>query len=192
MHWAKRAQRVTFFAARPGQVLSNIYLGGYDPSNFDTVKMCSVPLPSVATPEGQAGEKKENASQNEENPKGKGSDGGGILLGVVRGEVDLLMDPGDGSSKPMTKPLSVSNRTVLAPLGEAHSVRVTSLAKNWGSLRDMQDRNALTIWYYVHACPHGLFHLSIGFLSGAGWEQLYSPGSGTRKGWLMEYGIQRK
>lgn len=180
-----RDQGVTFFAARAGQAgLSNVYLGGYDPSNFNTTELCSVPLPpspgagheyhTTGTPDGVDDGVAETA------------EGGGILLGVAMGEVDLLTEAGNGAAEPKTQALKVGSGTVLAPVREGHSVRVaTPKAKG----RVVEGK--LAVWYYVHSCPDGLFHLCIGFLSGAGWEQLYAPHMGTRKGWLREHGVPR-
>lgn len=179
--WAMRDQRVTFFAAREGQAgLSNVFLGGYDPSNFNTTELCAVPPPSfpAAGDASDASGKPAEASTVE---------GGGILLGVAMGEIELLTDPGQGESQPKTQVLKVETGTVLAPQRQGHSIRAAG-----SSHAHRKGRRALAVWYYVHSCPDGLFHLCMGFLSGAGWEQLYPPHLGTRKGWTMEHGVPRR
>lgn len=157
--WAMKGHQVTFFAAHPGQAgLSNVFLGAYDPSNFNTTDLCAVPAPA--------------------NAKEGSGEGGGVLLGVAKGEVQLLVDPGDGTrSAPESRALKVATGTVLAPVGRGHAV--------------LPAGRGLAVWYYVHSCPEGLFHLCIGFLSGAGWEQLYPGRVGTRKSWTMEYGVPK-
>lgn len=216
--WAARNQSVTFFAARPGQSLSNIFLGGYDPGNLNTTALCSVPEPprsyantDTGGRQAQDAEGSSTSSSSTSSGSGKGvdtdtededadaplADGGGILLGVLAGEVDLLTDPGDGGSK--AKKQRLTNRaweTVVVPTGRGHSVRAAkgavALAAAAAAPQKRHERNeGLAIWYYVHACPEGLFHLCIGFLSGAGWQALYKPTVGTRKGWVMEHGVPK-
>ncbi len=164
-----KGQRVTFFAGHPGQAgLSNVFLGAYDPSNFNTTELCSVPAPP-------------NADANA--ARGSAVEGGGVLLGVAMGEVQLLTEPKAGQHEPDSRVLRVANGTVLAPAGQGHTVRAGASPK--------QRVGGLAVWYYVHACPDGLFHLCIGFLSGAGWEQLYPSHLGSRKSWTMEYGVPK-
>eukprot|EP00752_Nemacystus_decipiens_P004634 g4228.t1 len=169
--WTMKGQGVTFFAARPGQAgLSNVFLGGYDPSNFNTTELCSVPAP--------------NGGGGGSN-SGGAVEGGGVLMGVAMGEVQLVTDPKNGQPQPESRVLKVSNGTVLAPVGQGHSVR-PGVGASPGKGR------GLAVWYYVHSCPDGLFHLCIGFLSGAGWEQLYPNRVGAgRKGWTLEHGVPK-
>lgn len=166
---------MTFFAARAGQTgLSNVFLGGYDPSNFNTTELCAVPEPPAsAMSGGTAGP--------------SSAEGGGVLIGVAMGDVELLTDPEQGGSEPDIRELKVGTGTVLAPKGQAHSIRARPSSANMGSRP-----GGLSIWYYVHACPNGLFHLCIGFLSGAGWGQLYPSHLGTRKGWTMLEGVPKQ
>lgn len=213
-----------------------MFLGGYDPSNFNTVELCSVPppLPQPAsghtTSQASDGRERDNTTGDQdvtahdgeddiEERGQRGGDGGGILIGVAVGEVIILTDPAAAGSnskgsnrgeqqqqQPYEQKLSARNGTVLAPLGEGHSVRAsvspsprgrkTSIfgEMSAGQQRQRQteaEEGELAIWYYVHQCPYGIFHLCIGFLSGAGWEQLYTPQSGTRKGWVMEHGVSK-
>lgn len=167
-----KGQGVTFFAARPGQAgLSNVFLGGYDPSNFNTTELCAVPARPTATGGGGGS-----------NKAGGPAEGGGVLLGVAMGEVQLVTDPKNGQPEPESRALKVSTGTVLAPVGQGHTVRAGGAAGGGG----------LAVWYYVHSCPDGLFHLCIGFLSGAGWEQLYPNRVGAgRKGWTLEHGVPK-
>lgn len=175
--WTLRGQRVTFFAARAGQAgLSNVFLGAYDPSNFNTTELCAVPVP----PPPAAG----HASGARGKTPEESAEGGGILLGVAMGEVQLLTDPGEGKSEPKTRALKVGTGTILAPTKQGHTVRAGSSSS--------KGRGGLAVWYYVHSCPDGMFHLCSGFLSGAGWEQLYPPHVGTRKGWTMEHGVPKR
>ena len=168
-----KGQGVTFFAARPGQAgLSNVFLGGYDPSNFNTTELCAVPAPSSGA----------NANANA-NANGGPAEGGGVLLGVAMGEVQLVTDPKIGQPEPESRVLKVSNGTMLAPVGQGHTIRPGGASPGKGGL---------AVWYYVHSCPDGLFHLCIGFLSGAGWEQLYPNRVGAgRKGWTLEHGVPK-
>ena len=169
--WAMRGYGVTFFAASAGQTgLSNVFLGGYDPSNFNTTELCAVqPPPDLAAA-----------------VDGDSAERGGILLGVAMGEIELLTEKKSGASEANSRVLTVKSGTVLAPTYQGHSVRA-------GSAPVSRRRGGeLAVWYYVHSCPEGLFHLCIGFLSGAGWEQLYPPHLGTRKGWTMEHGVPRR
>lgn len=103
-----------------------------------------------------------------------------------------MIDPGDGRTVPNKQKLSSASRfgeTVLVPGGKGHSVRA---ARGGGAVAgDVRGEAGLAVWYYVHACPSGLFHLHIGFLSGAGWQQLYEPTAGTRKGWVLEHGVPK-
>lgn len=184
--WAMKGQRVTFFAARPGQAgLSNVFLGGYDPSNFNTTELCAVPAPT-----GSAG------------TAGRSAEGGGVLLGVAMGEVQLMTDPKNGQAEPESRVLRVATGTILAPVGQGHTVRPgggeasSSSAPPAGSPGKEGKKRAaaggLAVWYYVHSCPDGLFHLCVGFLSGAGWEQLYPNRVGAgRKGWTLELGVPK-
>ncbi|CAM9469147.1 unnamed protein product [Laminaria digitata] len=177
--WALRGHGVTFFAARAGQTgLSNVFLGGYDPSNFNTTELCAVKSP----PDPAAG----HASNAGGKPVDASAESGGILLGVAMGEVELLTEEKSGVSEANSRVLTVRSGTVLAPTGQGHSVRAGS------SPVSGRRGGGLAVWYYVHSCPEGLFHLCIGFLSGAGWEQLYPPHLGTRKGWTMEHGVPRR
>lgn len=207
---------MTFFAARPGQALTNVFLGGYDPVNFNTTDLCSVPQPPSSysntdpgkqTQKNEAGSSSSSRTANEgggttgvgEKGGGRGekadapvADGGGILIGVAAGEVELLTDPGDGRGEPKKQKLTGRNWvTVLAPMGEGHSIRAAKGAPAPGLVELARQEEGLAIWYYVHACPDGLFHLCIGYLSGAGWQELYKPSSGTRKGWIMAHGVPR-
>ena len=179
--WAMRDQRVTFFAARAGQTgLSNVFLGRYDPSNLNTTELCAVP--PIPAPAAASEATRETGVPDEEA-------GGGILLGVALGEVQLLTEPDDGGSEPESRSLRVSTGVVMAPKESAHSVRPSSSSPLAG--RRGGSRGALAVWYYVHSCPDGLFHLCAGFLSGAGWQALYPPNLGVRKGWTLEYGVPR-
>lgn len=175
-----RGHGVTFFAARAGQTgLSNVFLGGYDPSNFNTTELCAVNPP----PDPAAG----HASDARGKPAdGDSAESGGILLGVAMGEVELLTEEKSGVSEANSKVLTVRSGTVLTPEGQGHTVRAGS------SPVSGRRGGGLAVWYYVHSCPDGLFHLCIGFLSGAGWEQLYPPHLGTRKGWTMAHGVPRR
>lgn len=182
--WSMRDQRVTFFAAREGQAgLSNVFLGRYDPANFNTTKLCSVPpLPPPAAAS-------DNAYQGDiETP---GEEAGGILLGVAHGEVQLRTEPNDGKQDEIeTVTLTVRMGVRPAPVGRAHSIWPSSSMSAGGQRRG--GRGVLSVWYYVHNCPDGLFHLCAGFLSGAGWQQLYHPQIGTRKGWTMQHGVPKR
>ncbi|CAM9305075.1 unnamed protein product [Ectocarpus sp. 13 AM-2016] len=166
--WAMKDQRVTFFAGYPGQAsLSNIFLGGYDPSNFNTSELCAVPAPPNAEASGSG-------------------EGGGVLFGVAMGEVHLMTDPKNGQPQPESRVLTVGSGTVQAPLGQGHTVRPGASSPVAG-----KRAGGLAVWYYVHSCPDGLFHLCIGFLSGTGWEHLYPSRMGTRRGWTMEHGVPK-
>ncbi|CAM9227953.1 unnamed protein product [Pylaiella littoralis] len=173
--WAMKDQRVTFFAARSGQAgLSNVFLGGYDPSNFNTTELCAVP----ARPGGSGGGGRAE--------KVSAEDAGGILFGVAMGEVELMTEPETKngqqqqqmSAEPESRVLKVGTGTISAPTGRGHTVRAAGVG-----------RGRLAVWYYVHSCPDGLFHLCVGFLSGAGWEQLYPGMLGIRKGWTWQNGM---
>ncbi|CAM9483537.1 unnamed protein product [Ectocarpus fasciculatus] len=168
--WAMKDQRVTFFAGYPGQAsLANIFLGGYDPSNFNTTELCAVPAPPNAEASGSG-------------------EGGGVLLGVAMGEVHLMTDPKNGQPQPESRVLTVGSGTVLAPVGQGHSVRPGASSSPVAGKKRV---GGLAVWYYVHSCPDGLFHLCIGFLSGTGWEQLYPSRMGTRMGWTLEHGVPK-
>lgn len=186
-----KGQRVTFFAARPGQAgLSNVFLGGYDPSNLNTTELCAVPAPP-AQGSGSGSRSSSSASA------GGSAEGGGVLLGVAMGEVQLVTDPRNGQPQPESRVLKVGTGTVLAPVGQGHTVRAGGFAGAGAAPPGSPGRRArgggLAVWYYVHSCPDGLFHLCIGFLSGAGWEQLYPSLAGAgRKGWTMEHGVPKQ
>lgn len=169
-----KGQGVTFFAARPGQAgLSNVFLGGYDPSNFNTTDLCAVPAAAASS-----------------NHAGGPAEGGGVLLGVAMGEVQLVTDPKNGQPEPESRVLKVSTGTILAPVGQGHTIRAGGESSGKG--KKHAGAGGLAVWYYVHSCPDGLFHLCIGFLSGAGWEQLYPNRVGAgRKGWTMEHGVPK-
>ncbi|CAM9313648.1 unnamed protein product [Choristocarpus tenellus] len=171
--WSSRGQHVTFFAGRPGQALSNIFLGGYDPSNLNTTELCSVASEyQLSGPMAQGGGDGESPSLSP----------AGILMGVITGQVDILTSAPSGveASAPNVRRVVSGDRPLLAPVSEGHTVRVMGTDPGQGL-----EEGRLAVWYYVHACPESMFHLCIGFLSTGGWGALYPPLPGLRKGWFL-------